>query len=278
MIDAKTQVCVILGDPVAHSLSPKMHNAAYQALGIADRFVYLAAHVRSEELEQAVAGARAMKFRGITCTIPHKTAILRWLDDIDPIAQQIGAVNTVVCEQGRWVGYNTDWQGMIEPLKQRRSLVGARVAVIGAGGTARAAGFGLHREGAQVVFLNRSVERARALADALGGEAYALERSEVIAACDIVIHTTSVGMSPEVERSPLPASVFRAKQLVMDAIYTPMQTRLLRDAQEQGASVISGIEMFLQQGAAQFALYTGISAPIEVMRAVVMEALDKQGI
>lgn len=275
MIDAKTQVCVIFGDPVAHSLSPKMHNAAYEALGIADRFVYLAARVRAEELAEAVAGARAMKFRGITCTIPHKTGILACLDAVDEVAARIGAVNTVVCEEGRLIGYNTDWIGIVEPLKQRRSLVGTRVAVIGAGGTARAAGFGLQQEGAQVVFLNRTLERARLLADALGGEAYTLEETAVIASCDIVINTTSVGMFPDVERSPLPAAVFQPTQIVMDAIYTPRSTRYLRDAQEKGAVVIEGVEMFLQQGVAQFALYTGISAPVEVMRSVIDEALGR---
>jgi shikimate dehydrogenase len=231
--------------------------------------------VRAEELAEAVAGARAMKFRGITCTIPHKTGILACLDAVDEVAARIGAVNTVVCEEGRLIGYNTDWIGIVEPLKQRRSLVGARVAVIGAGGTARAAGFGLQQEGAQVVFLNRTLERARLLADALGGEAYTLEETAVIASCDIVINTTSVGMFPDVERSPLPAAVFQPTQIVMDAIYTPRYTRYLRDAQEKGAVVIAGAEMFLQQGVAQFALYTGISAPVEVMRSVIDEALGR---
>ncbi|MCB9637871.1 MAG: shikimate dehydrogenase [Myxococcales bacterium] len=273
MISAKTQPCVIFGDPVEHSLSPRMHNAAYKALDLEEAYVYLAAQVRADDLAQAIQGARVMGFRGVTCTIPHKTAVIPLLDELDPIARDIGAVNTVVHQDGKMIGYNTDWIGIVEPLRKRRSLHGARVAILGAGGTARAAGYGLREAGAELFFLNRTVGRARLLADEIGGQAHPLDEIGILHDCEIILNTTSVGMSPRDQVSPLPKDAFRKTHLVMDAIYTPLYTKLLQDARDVGAEVICGVEMFLYQGIAQFKLYTGHDAPIEVMQQVLIERL-----
>ncbi len=271
---ATTEVCVIWGDPVSHSLSPRMHNEAYRELDIAEKFVFVAAQVQAQELEQAWAGARAMKFRGITCTIPHKQAMMPLLDELDPLAKKVGAVNTVVrLSDGRYKGYNTDVEGVVLPLKERIDLAGKRVAIVGAGGAARAAVFGVEDAGAEVLVLNRTLEKAQALAEEVGGSAYSLQDADVVEGCDVIVQTTSVGMTPHVEDSPLPSSVLRPSQLVMDAIYTPWETRLLQDARKAGAMVIPGAEMFVYQGVAQFELYTGCSAPVSTMKRIVSESL-----
>lgn len=268
-INGHTQLCVIIGDPVAHSLSPAMHNAAYRALGIDEDFVYVAAHVAPQDLPAAVAGFRAMGLRGLTCTIPHKQTILPLLDEIDPIAAKIGAVNTVVHEEGKLIGYNTDWQGIVLPLQARIDLTDKSVLLLGAGGTARSAGFGLQQAGAQVTICNRHLGRGQALAQVL--EAKALpwqERETALHHFDIIINTTSVGMA-QPEQSPLPGHALQSSHLVFDAIYTPFETRLLRDAKARGAQIVRGAQMFLAQGLAQFEHYTDHRAPTEVMEAVI---------
>jgi shikimate dehydrogenase len=269
-------LCVIIGDPVAHSLSPQMHNAAYAAAGLGDAFVYVAARVQQGELAQAVAGMKAMGFRGLTCTIPHKVAILGFLDRLDPVAQSIGAVNTVVQEDGELIGYNTDWLGIVEPLCRRIELSGKRVAIVGAGGTTRAAIAGCQARGCgEIVVYNRTLLRAERLAEEFAVEARPLSDMascpQDVAACDVIIQTTSVGMGDAVGQSVVPPSCLREGQVVLDAIYTPFDTRLLLDAAERGAHIVRGAEMFLYQGVAQYEHYTGQPAPADVMERVICE-------
>ncbi len=272
-ITAKTQICVIIGDPIGHSLSPAMHNAGYQALGIGGQFVFVASHVTAPNLKDAIAGVRAMGIRGITCTIPHKTTVIPLLDDIDPLAAKMGAVNTVVQQDGKLKGYNTDWMGIVRPLTQRTTLQGKRVAVLGAGGAARAAAFGVEEQGASVVVFNRTVAKAETLAREVSGVAYGLEEINRVQECDILIQTTSVGMLPYPKETLIPIEYLSHNHVVMDVVYTPWYTQLLHDATTKGATVIPGAEMFLHQGLAQFSLYTGQDAPAHVMKEIIVDAL-----
>lgn len=271
-ISGKTKLCVIIGDPVEHSLSPAMHNAGYEALGIDDKFAFVAAHVKPEGLKDVVQGVRAMGVRGLTCTIPHKVGVMHYLDVIDPVAHKIGAVNTIVNNNGILTGYNTDWLGVVTPLEQITSLRGKKVALIGAGGAARAMAYGVTERGAKLVIFNRSLEKAKELATSIGEgiEAKSIQdmNSESLKQMDIILNATSMGMESQINETPVPKEFIQPHHIVFDVVYVPSETRLLREAQEQGATIIRGIEMLLYQGVAQFELYTGEKAPVEVMRNV----------
>jgi len=262
---------MIIGDPVEHSFSPQMHNAAYEELGIDDAFVFIAAHVKKQDIKAAVEAARTLNIRGLTCTIPHKISVMRYLDKIDDIAKKIGAVNTVVNDAGVLIGYNTDWLGVVTPLEQMGSLVGASVALIGAGGAARACAFGLAQKGARVTIYNRTKEKAEALAKEAGGAAKNLEEIAEVREADIIVNASSVGMAPAGDVSPVPKEYLKKNHIVFDVVYSPRETKLLREAKDAGACVISGLEMLLYQGVAQFEYYTGRKAPVEAMRQALYE-------
>lgn len=270
-INSKTKLCMIIGDPIEYSLSPQMHNAAYEALEIDDTFVFLAAQVQKQDIKAAVEAARTLGIRGLTCTIPHKISVMRHLDRIDETAKKIGAVNTVVNDAGVLIGYNTDWLGIVTPLEQMIALAGESVALIGAGGAGRASAFGLAQRGARVTIYNRTKERAQALAQEIGGEAKSLEEISEVHEADIIVNASSIGMAPAIYVSPVPKEYLRKNHIVFDVIYNPRETKLLREAKEAGARVISGLEMLLYQGSAQFEYYTGYKAPVEVMRQALSE-------
>jgi shikimate dehydrogenase len=263
-------------DPVAHSLSPLMHNAAYAAAGLEERFVFVAAQVKAEALGAAMAGVRALGIRGVSCTLPHKVKVMEFLDEIDEEAKKIGAVNTILNEDGRLIGCNTDAEGVVQPLSRRTSLSGKRVALLGAGGAARAAVFGLRRSGAEITIFNRTTERAERLAEEAGCRWLPLSGVDAALECDIVVNMTAVGMTPRVDEMPLPAECLRAGQIVMDAVYTPQETRLLREAAKRGAAAVRGTEMFVAQGAHQFELYTGVPAPLGAMEQALMESVREE--
>lgn len=271
-ISAKTKICVIVGDPIEHSLSPAMHNAAYQALGIDDEFVFVAAHVKVEDMKDVVQAVRVMNIRGLTCTIPHKIEVMQYLDEIDPIAEKIGAVNTVVNENGVLKGYNTDWLGTVAPLVHAtRTLKSKKVALIGAGGAARAMGYGVIQRGANLTIFNRTTEKAREFAQELGNGVHVKTLDEMkaeIPKMDVILNATSLGMGEQVNQSPVPKECIQQGQIVFDAVYAPRETKLLKEAKEQGAYTIAGVEMLLHQGVAQFELYTGQKAPIDVMKRI----------
>jgi len=244
-----------------------MHNAAFRVLGI--DAVYLAFDVPPVRLGAAVSGARSLGIRQLAVSIPHKQAVMEHLDEVDPTARRIGAVNTVTLRGERLVGSNTDWLGAVLALERETKLSGARAVVLGAGGAARAAVFGLLERGARVVVLNRTPERARALASSLGAHG-AGELSELRAgAYDVLVNTTSVGLKEE--RSPIRADALHPAALVMDAVYEPEHTLLLRDAQAQGARTLSGKWWLVYQAAEQLRLWTGREPPIETMA----EAFDR---
>lgn len=270
-VSGHTQLCVIIGDPVSHSLSPTLHNSAYAAAGLNDQYVYVAAHVSRGHIKDAVQAARNLHFRGLTCTIPHKTDILPFLDTISPAAHAIGAVNTVVLEDGLLKGWNTDWLGIYEPLRRLSASSAHRAAIVGAGGTTRAALYALQQLGVtDVTIFNRTLSKAQELAESFGCRARPLEAAATsLSSYDIIVQTTSVGMSPHMEQSPVPAECFRPHQIVLDAIYTPFETRLLRDALRAGATIVRGADMFLEQAIAQFKHYTQQEAPREVMEQVI---------
>jgi len=270
-LSAKTKICLIIGDPVEHSLSPAMHNAGYEALGIDNQFVYLGAQVKFEDVGVVVQAMRKMGIHGLTCTIPHKVEVMKYLDEIDETAKKIGAVNTVLNKQGKLIGFNTDWQGAVVPLEKITTLSDKKVMVLGAGGAARAVIYGLLRRGAKVKIFNRTKEKAIELAKEFNCLSGDLNNQEEIKDFDIIVNTTSVGMKPLENETPIPVKYLNEKQIVFDIVYTHAETKLLREAKKRGATIIPGIEMLLHQGTAQFEIYTGQKAPEEVMRKTLLQ-------
>jgi shikimate dehydrogenase len=266
--DSITGLILLIGDPVAHSLSPTMHNAAYQGVlaGPPLNLRMLAARVLPSELKNALLGVRALGVQGLAVTMPHKVAILEYLDTIETTAQKIGAVNTVTNRDGTLTGYNTDWLGVINPIKRLTTLRGKQVAVVGAGGAAQAATYGCSLEGARVTIINRTLDKAVALADLFNATPQALTEQSDLSGYDVIINTTSVGMGDYSTAVPFDTSTLLAGQIVFDTIYHPRQTPLLRDASARGALVIEGLEMLVEQAIAQFELHTGHPAPRDVMR------------
>jgi 3-dehydroquinate dehydratase/shikimate dehydrogenase len=267
-VTRQTRVYGVIGDPIGHSLSPLMHNAAFAARAV--DAVYLPFRVR--RLDDFIKAVREFGISGFSVTLPHKENILKYLDGCDPLAVEIGAVNTVqVRRGGRLYGYNTDYTGVLQSIERHVPLAGSRVLLAGAGGSARAAAFALAKSGASVVVWARRPGKARELARAVGGEAIdraALRKEEF----DAIVNCTPVGMYPG-GGSPLEASEVNAR-VVMDLIYRPLKTELLKKAERRGIAVISGVEMFLAQGAAQWEIWTGRRAPLHVMRRAVLSALS----
>ena len=268
-IGPRTQLCGVILHPAGHTRSPAMHNAAFAALGI--DAVYVAFDVPPPTLAAALAGARALGVRQLAVSIPHKQAVIAHLDAIDATARRIGAVNTVTRDGERLVGANTDWLGVVRALERETALAGRDAVVLGAGGAARAAVFGLLERGARVQVLNRSRERAERLAAELGASGAGGLDALADLPCDILVNTTSVGLREDA--SPVTAAVIPKHAVVLDAVYDPPHTRLLRDAESRGARSIEGKWWLVYQAAEQIRLWTGLEAPIEVMGA----AFDRAG-
>ncbi len=267
-VTRRTQIYGVIGDPVGHSLSPVMQNAAFQARRL--DAMYLPFLV--QDLRDFVEAIGPFGIRGFSVTIPHKERILGFLDGCDPLAAKIGAVNTVVVRAGgKLYGYNTDYIGILRSLESRIPLRGSRVLIVGAGGAARAVAFALAQSGAIPCVTARRPQRAKALARAAGGEAIVRERirGEFF---DAIVNATPVGMHPRIGASPLAARELNCR-LVFDTIYRPQNTKLLQFAARRGIETVSGVEMFVAQGAAQFEIWTGERAPVETMRHAVLRAL-----
>ena len=279
LINAKTKVCALFGHPVGHSLSPEMHNAAFEALGLP--FVYVAHDVQPGHVAKALEGIRVMGYRGLSVTIPHKVEALAAVDDVEETARGIGCINTVVNDDGCLRGYNSDGLGALGALRDAGAdPQGQRGVVLGSGGAARAITMTLAREapperltilGVELQELERLVadarERGRAPVD--GKPLTDASLRQEIAAADVLLHCSSVGMHPNVEQSLVPPELLRAGLVVFDAVYNPRQTKLLREAQTAGCRTVSGLEMFLGQAYVQFELWTGQPAPRDIMRRVV---------
>lgn len=284
-ISGKTQICGIIGDPIEHTISPAMQNAAFKQSGL--DFIYVPFKVNPDSLGEAVAGMRAFNIRGLNVTIPHKVAVIRYLDDLDEMARNIGAVNTLVNEDGYLKGYNTDAAGFLRALEAEKvTPAGKNIVIIGAGGASRGISFILTDKGANLTILNRNEDAARGISDRLfrifRKEVKALELNNInlkiaLEGADVLVNTTSVGMFPICDKTPVPSRLMKRDMVVFDIIYNPIKTRLLDEAGKHGAKTISGIEMLVWQGAAAFEIWTGKKAPVEVMKESAVSMLGGSG-
>lgn len=283
-IGCATQFCLVIGNPISHSLSPALHNAAFDALGL--DFVYLASRV--EDVRGALAGMRALSnFRGMSVTIPHKIEAMQYVDDVDEVDRIIGSINTIIHEQDRLLGFSTDGPGALKAITDAGVVLdGKHVLMLGSGGAARAVAFTLAMKTAvgELTLLDidetmrtrlagdlRQHTRAKIVAETLTAETLAA----AMARAELVIHCTPVGMHPREDISLIPAELFRPEQVVFDIVYTPLETKLLREAKARGLRIIPGVEMFVNQAVLQFERFTGVAAPVEVMRRVVLEQLQR---
>jgi shikimate dehydrogenase/3-dehydroquinate dehydratase type I len=267
-VSSRTKMFALFGNPVKQSLSPLMHNATLAAMNVDGRYMAFCIH----DLVSAISGIRGMGIRGVSVTIPFKTAVMAHLDEIDADALEIRAVNTIVNENGRLKGYNTDWMGLVQSLEDEMGIKGKRFAIIGAGGTARAAVFGILKAGGIPAVVSRNIERGQGLAQEWGCSFHPLSDIGKVRA-DCLVNTTPVGMIPNVDESPVNGSVLSNYRWVMDAVYNPLKTKLLRDAQKEGCAVLPGLGMFIHQGAEQIKLWTGLEPPRPFMKSVVEEYL-----
>jgi shikimate dehydrogenase len=282
-LDGTTTVVGVMGWPVAHSLSPPMHNAAFAALGM--NWVYVPCPVQPERIAEALAGIRALGIGGMNVTIPHKAAVAKLVDELSPEARALEAVNTIDNTGDRLTGYNTDGPGFVRSAQEQGvALGGLRVVMIGAGGSARAVALACAREGiAGLTIANRTLERAEGIAalvrrnsdlDAAQATPLGESTQTLIEAADVVINATPVGMHPHQDVPPvIPATWLRPGQVVCDLIYNPRETALLRAAREVGCRTVDGTGMLVHQGAIAFERWTGSEAPVEAMRQALLGAL-----
>jgi shikimate dehydrogenase len=268
LLSGSTSVYGILGNPVAHSMSPRMHNAAFKFLGI--DAIYLPFEV--EDLENAISGMKALGIKGASVTIPFKTEIFGLIEEIDETAERIGAVNTLVIDDGRIRGTNTDWIGAVRCLEAMLPMEGHRFIVIGTGGAARGVIYGIANKGGEAVVVGRSEEKGQALAEEFDCAFVPFSEIESVHG-DCLVNTTPVGMHPEEDKTPVSKHILGAYKAVADVIYNPLKTKLLREAEAAGCKVASGFEMFVFQGTEQFRIWTGQEPPVELMRSVVLEKL-----
>jgi len=225
-INAKTKICCIIGNPVEHSKSPEMHNAAFNKLGL--NYVFTA--IRVTDVKKAIEAFRALNFAAVVVTVPHKTEVMKYVDDVEETAQKIGAINIIVNKDGMLKASNTDWIGAVESLKEHTALNGKKVAVLGAGGAARAVVYGLIKENAEVSIFNRTIENAQKLADDFKlKDVYQINQTDKFSKAYIIINTTSVGMEPNEFDSPIPIDFIQPNQVIFDIVYTPKETALLKN-------------------------------------------------
>ena len=276
VISGKTKVCGVIGDPIEHTMSPVMHNAAFSELGL--DYVYVAFRVKGEELDKAIEGMKALDIAGLNVTIPHKVTVIPLLDELDPLAEKIGAVNTIVNNGGFLKGYNTDAMGFLQALLDKGvEPEGEDVVVLGAGGASRAISFILAERGAYLVILNRieeldwAEELAQQISRVFRKEVKAWELSELnlstaLDKADVLVNATSVGMIPNTAGTPVPLKLLRPGLVVFDIVYNPAETRLLREAGQAGAKTTGGLNMLAWQGALAFEMWTGQKAPVDLMK------------
>lgn len=274
----------VIGDPIAQSKSPIMHNRAFAELGLDAE--YRAFLIKEEQLERFIAEARASRIAGLNVTIPHKLNVIKHLDDIDADAEELGAVNTIVNDNGRLIGYNTDGIGYVRSLKEEAiaSLQQKEIVVIGAGGAARGIVHALLKEQpASIALVNRTVARAEELVASLKhqGELRACSTDQLQLLCasaDVVINTTSVGMYPHEDEQPAQGSWLKTGAVASDLIYNPLYTSFVEDAEQHGCIKHGGLAMFIYQGAFAFEYWTGKQAPVQAMREAVLAALKQKHI
>jgi shikimate dehydrogenase len=269
----------VIGDPIAHSMSPLMHKSAFEDKGIDAEYVRF--HVKKEQLPDAILGIKALGIQGVNVTVPHKEHVMPLLDGIDPLAKAIGAVNTIANENGKLIGYNTDGLGFVEGLKKvaGEGLENRSMLIIGAGGAARAIYYTLASSGVRKIDVtNRTPGRAEKMMDAcpfpLDSSFLTLEAAEnELHDYDVIIQTTSIGMFPHIEDSPIKVNELKQGSIVSDIIYNPLETTLLKQAKEKGALTQNGLDMFVYQGALSFKKWTGIFPSYSIMRDTVLQQL-----
>lgn len=277
------KVFALIGHPVGHSLSPLMHNDAFLALALPHHYVSF--DVKPDDLKEAVSGIKALGIAGFNVTVPHKVSVMRYLDEIEKEAKQIGAVNTVSNRDGKLIGTNTDGRGYLLSLKEKagENLKEKRVLLIGAGGAARGVAVTLDRSGVgRLDIANRTFERAKMLIETgihrIPARALTLEEAaERLGDYDVIVNTTSVGMSPNVEDMPLPVEGIRPGTILSDLIYNPLRTKWLLEGERRGGIVMNGVGMFIEQGALAFEEWTGVSPDRERMRKIVVDELTHSG-
>jgi 3-dehydroquinate dehydratase/shikimate dehydrogenase len=269
-INAETEIFGVIADPIAHSLSPFVHNSAYRELGM--NRVYIPFRVPREELSSFLEDCKELGVKGLSVTIPHKEAIMEYVTDVNPIIAEIGAVNTVLFDGDVLTGYNTDLDAAMKSLLKvvgktgaEKPLAGRKALILGAGGAARAIGFGLKQNGCDISLSARRLSRANELAYDLDCPVVNWEERHKVKA-NIIVNATPVGMHPNVNSTPYDQEHLHRTTVVFDAVYNPEQTLLIKQAREQSCRVITGVDMFVRQAAQQFKLFTGTEAPIDLMR------------
>ena len=277
----KTAVYAVIGDPIAHSISPVMQNAAFEAMKL--DCVFLAFKVAPAEVENALRGVRGLSIRGLNVTMPHKNAVIAYLDEVDETAQFLGSVNTILNEGCRLRGFSTDGAGAYRALEENGVVLKEKkLVLLGAGGAARAIAFALAKEVGELVLLNRTPEKTFALAEGLTRRFHKKVTADSFSPstlkkslqdADVLINATSVGMHPHASLSLVEPELLKPSLTVMDIVYNPLETKLTKDARAAGAKVVSGLEMLIYQGAASFELWTGKPAPVEVMRKAALNSL-----
>jgi len=285
-VSGKTGMCGLIGDPVEHSLSPVIQNAAFEALGL--NYVYVAFTVRQNDLGNVILGVRGLGFRGLNVTMPHKIDVIQYLDKLDDTAKKIGSVNTIVNEEGNLIGYTTDGIGALNALRYKGvDLSGRKIVVLGAGGASRSVSFTLADEAEELVILNRTFQRAKKLVDDISnllGDSAKIRAGRLsngtlkkeLEDADIVVNATSVGMNPQNTETPVDRGLLHHGIVVFDLVYEPLETRLLREARRMGAETVDGLAMLVHQGAASFEIWTGEKAPIEVMMKAAADKLKEK--
>ena len=299
MVDGKTRILGVIGDPIEHTFSPAMHNAGLDALNL--NYIYLPFHVKQDRLKECIEGAKSLGIQGLNVTIPHKTNVMKHLDDIDQVASMIGAVNTIQfiydednesSNQNNEInvttkGFNTDGYGCVRAIQEKTSINDKKVTITGAGGAARAIAFQMANSGiSELSILNRNALKAQALADDLKNNletigidinvnAYDLENlKKELSDSDVFIDTTPIGMYPNVDDKPIAsADMLHEDLLVNDIVYTPMETSLLKEAKLANAEIVYGYKMLLYQGIRSFEIWLNQEAPVDVMEKALLDVL-----
>jgi shikimate dehydrogenase len=283
VVSGKTRVYGVIGDPIEHTLSPVMHTAAFEALKLDCAF--LAFKVKPSEVGNAITGMRALNIQGLNVTMPHKEAVIKHLDEIDPTARFLNAVNTIQNKNGKLLGFNTDGVGALKALRANQiDPKNKKILLLGAGGAARAIAYSLSKEVGELVILNRTPKPAEELANLLKQVSnkkitVGVLSSETIetnlADTNVLINATSIGMKPNADQTPIKAEWLRRNLAVMDIVYNPVETKLVKNAKAAKSSVVSGVEMLIYQGATSFEIWTSCKAPVEVMRKAALNHLKK---
>ncbi|MHA1784100.1 MAG: shikimate dehydrogenase [Candidatus Helarchaeota archaeon] len=280
-LSGKTRITILIGNPVEHSMSPKMHTLAFKEIGV--DALYVATKVDNDKVKEAVDSIRALNLLGANVTVPHKVSVMSYVDEIDPIARDIGAVNTIVNENGKLFATNTDGLGFIRSMKEAEvDLRGMNAVMIGAGGVARAIAFFLLQEIDRLKLTDMKNEISNELKSKLqvryGNKVDKFELTDEnlkneLKKADLLINCTPVGMHPNTDKTPIPKEYLKKDLVVFDAVYNPLETLLLRNAKKVGAKAISGVKMFIYQGVEAFERWTKKKAPVALMEKIVLESL-----